>query len=317
LVNCTIMLGVRSAVLGNRALGVAGAVLGCLLALTGGSAVAAASPTDPSPTPTDPSPTPTAAVTSTPVPSPTPSASASTSAAPSVTPVPSPTSTATATATPAPTMAGYPRFYRASVKRGDADGDVYHIRNIRELQYRLRWAGVYTASATGYFGPITETAVKAFQRRVGLPVTGAVNLPTWQKLISATTRYLYRVPAVCKASGWHSCYDRASHQLFGYYSGTLWNVWLVRGGAYASQTDLGTFTVYARYATKTSTIYGTLMHYFQKYNGAEGLHGSITMIDPLVGHSHGCVNMYIKDAKALWDMTVGKRHVVTVYGAWS
>ena len=290
----------------------AGVMGGLLVASTAGTAVANAVP--------DPSPTPTATGTATPTPTSSPAYPAPTTVAPSPSPTPTPAPTltpTTAATTPAPTMAGYPRFYRASVKRGDADGDVYHIKNIRELQYRLRWAGAYTGSATGYFGPLTEGAVKLFQSRNLLPVTGSVNLATWQKLIGKTTRYLYRVPSVCRASGWHSCYDRASHQLFGYYYGTLWNVWLVRGGAYSSQTDLGTFTVYARYAQKSSTIYGTLMYYFQKFNGAEGLHGSITMIDPLIGHSHGCVNMYIKDSKVLWDMTTGKRHVVTVYGAWS
>ncbi|MDQ3648482.1 MAG: peptidoglycan DD-metalloendopeptidase family protein, partial [Actinomycetota bacterium] len=38
--------------------------------------------------------------------------------------------------------------------------------------------------ADGIFGPITEGAVKAFQRRAGLPVTGVVDPATWQALFS-------------------------------------------------------------------------------------------------------------------------------------
>ena len=38
----------------------------------------------------------------------------------------------------------------------------------------------------GIFGPITESAVKAFQRRAGLPVTGVVDPATWQALFSGT-----------------------------------------------------------------------------------------------------------------------------------
>jgi lipoprotein-anchoring transpeptidase ErfK/SrfK len=40
------------------------------------------------------------------------------------------------------------------------------------------------------------------------------------------------------------------------------------------------------------------------------------MTDPFYGHSHGCVNMYVEDARQLWRLTNGKRLMVTVYGAW-
>jgi lipoprotein-anchoring transpeptidase ErfK/SrfK len=41
------------------------------------------------------------------------------------------------------------------------------------------------------------------------------------------------------------------------------------------------------------------------------------MMDPFVGHSHGCINMYIKDAKVLWALTSKSKLRVHVYGAWS
>jgi lipoprotein-anchoring transpeptidase ErfK/SrfK len=59
------------------------------------------------------------------------------------------------------------------------------------------------------------------------------------------------------------------------------------------------------------------MPYSQFFYGGEAIHGSATMVDPLVGHSHGCINMCIKDAAELWRLTAGKRHVVTVFGAWA
>jgi lipoprotein-anchoring transpeptidase ErfK/SrfK len=40
------------------------------------------------------------------------------------------------------------------------------------------------------------------------------------------------------------------------------------------------------------------------------------MINPFVDHSHGCVNMYIEDARQLWKLTHSKRLHVSVYGAW-
>ncbi|MCX9190120.1 hypothetical protein C3Y87_01570 [Carbonactinospora thermoautotrophica] len=269
-----------------------------------------------------PTATPTPGVSASPTVMSSPSPVSTTSPAPVPTPSLSAVTTPTATATTvrstaAVTLGGYPRFYRPTRQRGDRDGAAAQMKNIRELQYRLRWSGVYTGPVTGYFGPLTEDGVKAFQRKYLLPVTGKADLRTWQTLISKTTKRLSAVPSVCKRSGFHTCYDRSTHQLFAYENGVLWNVWLVRGGDKSAQTDLGTFTVFARYAYKTSSIYGSPMYYFQKYNGGEGIHGSQTMLDPFVGHSYGCVNMYVPDAKVLWDMSANKRHIVTVYGAWS
>ena len=39
-------------------------------------------------------------------------------------------------------------------------------------------------SPTGYFGNITEQAVRSFQEFAGLPVTGVVNAETWNTIVS-------------------------------------------------------------------------------------------------------------------------------------
>jgi peptidoglycan hydrolase-like protein with peptidoglycan-binding domain len=217
----------------------------------------------------------------------------------------------------AQTAGGYPRFYRPGIKRGARDGGPSAIKHVRELQYRLRWAKTYRGKTTGYFGSQTEAGVKAFQRKHGLPATGRVDARTWRVLIQKTLKRTSAVPTVCKKSGWRACYDRKSHQLFLFGSGSLWNVWLVRGGSRSYATRTGTHAVYARYLKKRSSLYGTWMYYFQKFDGGIGLHGSPIMTNPFFGHSHGCVNMYIPDSKVLWSMTHRNRLVVTVYGPWS
>lgn len=45
---------------------------------------------------------------------------------------------------------------------------------VRELQRRLTDEGVYGAGVTGYFGPLTEAGVKAFQKKYGLAPLGNV-----------------------------------------------------------------------------------------------------------------------------------------------
>jgi peptidoglycan DL-endopeptidase LytE len=57
---------------------------------------------------------------------------------------------------------------------------------VKELQQLLKEKGFFTyPTATGYFGTITEQAVKAFQASVRLPVTGVVDDVTYTKLKEA------------------------------------------------------------------------------------------------------------------------------------
>jgi peptidoglycan hydrolase-like protein with peptidoglycan-binding domain len=40
------------------------------------------------------------------------------------------------------------------------------VEHVRELQYRLTWAGAYDGPVTGCFGDLTKAAVRRYQRRV-------------------------------------------------------------------------------------------------------------------------------------------------------
>ena len=63
------------------------------------------------------------------------------------------------------------RAYRDVVLRRGARGPA-----VVALQRRLR------LTADGWFGPRTATAVRTFQRRHHLPVTGVVDARTWRAL---------------------------------------------------------------------------------------------------------------------------------------
>ena len=208
-------------------------------------------------------------------------------------------------------------FSRETVRLGDADVDPYHIDHVTEVQRRLKRVGLFDVDPTGYFGPITEAGVKAFQKRNHLASTGVVDRPTWRRLIKQSVRGRAAVPHGCKTAGWHACYDRWWHQVNLYHGGKLLNSWLVRGGGSSTPTRTGTFEVYYRDVDHVSSVFHTPMPYSQFFSGGQALHGSRLMMDPYVGHSHGCVNFWTEDARQLWRLTSTKRLWVHVYGAWS
>jgi len=209
------------------------------------------------------------------------------------------------------------RFSREVVRPGDADVSPYAIEHVYELQYRLHRLGLFKATPTGYYGSVTKAAVVRFQKRIGVPATGVVRYGTWRPLIMRTVRGRSAVPSVCKSGGRHACYDRSRHQVNLYHDGRLLNSWLVRGGSSSTPTRTGNFRVYYRDIDHYSVRYDAPMPYSQFFSGGQALHGSRLMMNPFVGHSHGCVNFWTEDAAQLWRLTSTRRLYVHVYGAWS
>jgi hypothetical protein len=208
-------------------------------------------------------------------------------------------------------------YAREVTRYGQSDSSVHSIAHVRELQYRLRWEGVFRAGVTGTFGDLTQAAVLRYQRHEGLRRTGVASHITWAHLLHDTLRHPGQIPRSCKRDGWHACYDRSMHQVTLWRNGEIRNAWLVRGGGSNTPTRLGNSRVYYRDKDHTSrTFGGSPMPYSQFFDGGEAYHGSGFMMDPFVDHSHGCINMYIEDARQLWNMTYNKPLFVTVYGAW-
>jgi hypothetical protein len=206
---------------------------------------------------------------------------------------------------------------REPVRLGARDVSPYDIEHVNELEWRLKRLGWFAYRPDGRFRNATKVAVTRFQRAHGLRPTGRANAATWRTLLPRSTRNLRTARRQCAGSGWHICYDRHNHQATLWRSGRLWNSWLVRGGAWQHKTRTGDFTVFRREHPHRSSLYGSPMPYSQFFSGGQAFHGSRNMMDPYEGHSHGCVNMYVEDARQLWMLTHDKRLRVHVYGRWS
>jgi peptidoglycan hydrolase-like protein with peptidoglycan-binding domain len=68
-----------------------------------------------------------------------------------------------------------------------------YVRIIQEYLNFLSdsYTDIPKVEVTGYFGPQTEAAVKAFQQRFGLPITGDIGLATWDAITSLYTELKY------------------------------------------------------------------------------------------------------------------------------
>lgn len=76
------------------------------------------------------------------------------------------------TVTPALSGTGGGYFFDTNLSMGMSGQDVL------ELQNRLREEGYFNVASTGYFGPLTASAVKAYQAANGLPAVGVVGPQT-------------------------------------------------------------------------------------------------------------------------------------------
>jgi uncharacterized protein YgiM (DUF1202 family) len=80
---------------------------------------------------------------------------------------------------------------------------------VRNIQQQLRKRNFLLSPATGYFGDVTEGAVKAFQRKAGLDRDGIVGAQTYEMLfdedngITTTTAELFGITGEVKLSTWN------------------------------------------------------------------------------------------------------------------
>ena len=199
--------------------------------------------------------------------------------------------------------------------------------HIVALQRRLRAAHVLkTEDITGYFGTRTESAVKRFQRRVGLEQTGKVGRRTWNLLVAETGKILIKkpfrwknavnLPARCETSGRVLCVDKSKRKLYYVKAGKIIKTVDARFGCSGMSTREGTFKVYRKSRHHVSSVYHTSMPLAMFFSGGQAVHYSPNFAR--VGYngcSHGCVNIRARHTLSwIYDqIRIGDR----VYVYWS
>lgn len=182
--------------------------------------------------------------------------------------------------------------------------------DVRNLQARLKQVGWWTGDVSDLYAASTVAAVKGFQDKRALPVTGEVDQLTLDRLAAMT-----RPPTDAEMNnvkpapppgpvapvstldprcltGHVICISKSDRRLVWVVDGQPQLRLDVRFGSENNPTREGTFSVYRKNADWTSTIYGSKMPYSMFFSGGEAIHYSADFAAlGYNGASHGCVNV--------------------------
>jgi len=197
---------------------------------------------------------------------------------------------------------------------------------VRDLQARLKQIAWYFGDVTGEYGDATVEAVRGFQAKREIRVTGKVDRRTMGRLRDMTaepTRQelfnLGNVPGAldprCRV-GRVLCVDKSSQTLRWVIDGNVQTTVDVRFGSSATPTREGAFSVHYKSRDHWSKLYDTSMPFAMFFSGGQAVHYSPDFA--AVGYngaSHGCVNVRDYDTVAWLFEQVQVGDKVVVY--WS
>jgi len=203
------------------------------------------------------------------------------------------------------------------LEAGDTGGGV------RDLQARLKQIAWYFGDVTATYDDATVEAVRGFQAKREIPVTGAVDQRTLDRLdamtLTPTHEELFNIEPQPGAldprclTGRVLCIDKTSRFLSWVVDGNVQQALEVRFGASDTPTREGVFRVYLKDADHVSKLYGSSMPYSMFFSGGQAVHYSSDFATVgYDGASHGCVNVRDYDGIA-WlfgQVRVGDKVVV-------
>ncbi|KRF16665.1 hypothetical protein ASG90_10390 [Nocardioides sp. Soil797] len=212
----------------------------------------------------------------------------------------------------------------AILSSGDSGEDV------RDLQARLKAIQWISGLVTGTYDSATVDAVKGFQKKRAIPVTGEVDQRTMDRLHEMTSTPTHDAkhniapdPGTATnaaldprcTTGRVMCIDKTSNTLRWVVDGKVLKTLDVRFGSTLNNTPTreGTFHVGWKDADHVSNEYGSAMPFSMFFSGGQAVHYSSDFAARgYAGASHGCVNVRDYDGLAwLFDqVSVGDKVVV-------
>jgi peptidoglycan hydrolase-like protein with peptidoglycan-binding domain len=197
--------------------------------------------------------------------------------------------------------------------------------DVKDLQARLKQIDWFEPDVTGFYGDVTTEAVRGFQAKREIPVTGEVDQRTLNRLHGMTTEPTKaelsnqlgdNVPGALDprcTTGRALCVDKSSRTLRWVVDGVVEKTVDVRFGSEYTPTREGAFTVSYKNRDHVSSLYDSPMPFAMFFSGGQAVHYSSDFA--AVGYngaSHGCVNVRDYDGIAwLFDQVqVGDKVIV-------
>jgi peptidoglycan hydrolase-like protein with peptidoglycan-binding domain len=196
---------------------------------------------------------------------------------------------------------------------------------VRNLQARLAQLYWFFGRGTGTYDDATVKAVRGFQAKRKIPVTGKVDQRTLDRLHGMTAEPSRDAMGLHNLAGPLDprcqtgrviCIDKSSQTLRWVVDGQVLRTVDVRFGASYTPTREGLFHVYVKDADHVSQLYGSAMPYSMFFSRGQAVHYSSDFAARgYAGASHGCVNVRDYDAVAWLYDQVQVGDAVVVY--WS
>lgn len=197
---------------------------------------------------------------------------------------------------------------------------------VREVQSRLVQIAWLFGDVTGSYDDATVEAVRGFQAKREIPVTGNVDQRTLDRLVAMTYQPTYDQmhniepkPAAldprCE-TGRTMCVDKSTNTLRWVVDGKVVKTFDVRFGSDELPTREGQFSVFSKSRDHVSSLYDTPMPFAMFFSGGQAVHYSPDFAaNGYNGASHGCVNVRDYDGVAWLFDEVQLGDKVVVY--WS
>lgn len=208
----------------------------------------------------------------------------------------------------------------ALLRAGDDGPDV------RVVQARLRQIAWFFGDVSDHYGDRTTDAVRGFQAKRHIPVTGEVDRRTLDLLVGMTSdptadELANREPDPAEGAPLDPrcvteralCIDKTSSSLRWVVGGSVRMTLDVRFGSEFTPTREGQFSVYWKDADHVSTLYGSAMPLSMFFSGGQAVHYSSDFASSgYYGASHGCVNVrdYEELESLFAQVSTGDRVVV-------
>ncbi|MDN5896033.1 MAG: peptidoglycan-binding protein, partial [Nocardioides sp.] len=199
--------------------------------------------------------------------------------------------------------------------------------DVRDLQARLKQIAWLSGRVTGTYDDVTTEAVRGFQAKREIPVTGDVDQRTMDRLLAMTSaptedeKNNVTPPSGSTeaaldprcTTGRVLCIDKSSQTVRWVIDGKVQSTYEVRFGSDEHPTREGSFSVTMKSRDHVSSIYDTSMPLAMFFSGGQAVHYSPDFAaNGYNGASHGCVNVRDHEGIAwLFDqVNVGDKVIV-------